>query len=266
VASGGEDVELGGNLGVPEGAEVDEGVIYVGGIVVLGLEEEGRRRVLVGSEEGVEFFAVRLYGEIAGIDDEGEVGAGVWNSTSQDGDVGCGGSGFYVLVVGMGAEEDGEVGAGGETDDADLGGVDVPIGGVGAREAHGLLGVFEVCGVVRVTAFFGDAVFDEQAGDTDGVEPVADVEAFAVPGEDLVAAAGKDEDSGVGVVAAGRGIDAEGGNGDIGKTAGGAAADEAVGGLGGVGFGVGGLGRLRCGVGPEGEGCLLSVRCEGREQ
>jgi len=108
------------------------------------------------------------------------------------------------------------VGAGGEAEDADFARVDVPVGGVGAGEAHGLLRVFEVGGVGGVTAFFGDAVLDEEAGDADGVEPVADVEAFAVPCEDFVGAAGEDEDGCVGIVAGGRGVDGEGGDGDVG--------------------------------------------------
>ena len=41
VAAEGEEVEFGGDLGVFEGLEVDEGVFYVGGVVVLGLDEEG---------------------------------------------------------------------------------------------------------------------------------------------------------------------------------------------------------------------------------
>jgi len=36
------------------------------------------------------------------------------------------------LETGVGAEDDGEVGSGGEADDADAGGVDVPLGDVGA--------------------------------------------------------------------------------------------------------------------------------------
>ena len=69
-------------------------------------------------------------------------------------DVGGGGGGLDVVVVGVSAEEDGEVGAGGEAHDADVGGVDVPVGGVGAGEAHGLLGVFEVRGVGGIVAGF----------------------------------------------------------------------------------------------------------------
>ena len=144
-------------------------------------------------------------GEVGGVDEDGEVGAGVDVGV----DVGGGGRGGDVVVVGVGAEEDGEVAAGGEADDADAVGVDVPLGGVGAGEAHGLLGVFEVGGVGGVVAGFAsgwDAVFDEQAGHAEGVEPVAGVDAFAVPGEADVASAGKDEGGGAGVVrrAAGR--------------------------------------------------------------
>ena len=89
-----------------------------------------------------------------------------------------------MVVVGMGAEEDGEVGSGGEAHDADVGGVDVPLAGVGAGEAHGLLGVLEIRGVGGIVAGFsrrlGDAVLDQDAGDAEGVEPVAGVGAFAI--------------------------------------------------------------------------------------
>jgi len=95
-------VELGGDLCVLEGAEVDEDVLYVGAIVFC-LEEEGCGGELVGGEDGVELVEGGVGGEPAGIDDEGEVGAGV------DGGVYVGFSrgGEDVLVVGVGAEEDG---------------------------------------------------------------------------------------------------------------------------------------------------------------
>ena len=135
-------------------------------------------------------------------------------------------------------------------------GVDVPLGGVSAGEAHGLLGVFEVSGVGGVVPGFadglGDAVLDEEAGDADGVEPVAGVDAFAVPGEDGVAAAGEDEGGGAGVVAGGR-VDGEGGDGDVGEARGAVAVEEGVGGLGEIGFGLGGLRGLGGAVGPERE-------------
>ncbi len=264
MTAGGVIVELGGDVGVEEGTVIDEGVAAVAAIV-FGLDEEGGRGELVGGVGGVEFLVFRRDGEVGGVDDDGEVGAGV------DGWVGVGGcgSGGDVVVVGMGGEEDGEVGAGGEAHDADVGGIDVPLSGVGAGEAHGLLGVFEIRGVGRIVAGvawgLGNAVLDEDAGDADGVEPVAGVGSFAVGYEDAVAAAGEDEDRGAGVLAVGR-IDGEGGDRHVGEADDATAADEVVGGLGGVGFGLGGLGRLGRGVGPEGEGEGNGLGAGGWEQ
>ena len=262
VAAGGEVVELGGDVGVHEGAVVDEGVFAVAAIV-FGLDEEGRGGEFVGGVGGVELGVVGWGGEVGGVDEDGEVGAGGDFGVG----VGGGGSGFYVVVVGVGAEEDGEVGTGGEAHDADVRGVDVPVGGVGAGDAHGLLGVFKVGGVGGIVAGFaaglGDAVFDEDAGDAEGVEPVAGVETFAVPGEHLVAAAGEDEDGGAGVGAVvARGEDGERGNG-VGEAGGAVAADEAVGGLGEVGLGRGGLGLLGWVVRPERLRGLLGLRMRG---
>ncbi len=174
-----------------------------------------------------------------------------------------------MVVVGVGAKEDSEVGAGGEAHDADVGGIEVPVGGMGAGEAHGLLGVFEIGGVGGIVAGvavgLGYSVLDEDAGDADGVEPVAGVEAFAVPGEDAVAAAGEDEDGGSGVLAVRR-VDGEGGDGDVGEAGGAVAADKTVSGLGEVGLGVGGLGWFGGGVGPERQGEWLGLRASGRAE
>ena len=252
VATGGVVVKLGGDVGVEKRAVIDEGIATVAAIV-FGLDEEGRGGEFVGGVGGVEGGVVGGKGEVGGVDEDGEVGAGGEVGV----DVGGGGSGGDVVVVGVGGEERGEVGAGREAHDADVGGVEVPVGGVGAGEAHGLLGVFEVGGVGGVVAGgavgLGNAVLDEDACDADGVEPVAGVGAFAVGDEDVVAAAGEDEDGGAGVVIV-RGIDGEGGDGDVGEADDAVAGEEAVSGLGGVGLGVGGLGRLGGAVGPEGEG------------
>jgi hypothetical protein len=166
VAAGGVVVEVGGDVGVHEGGVIDEGVLAVGAIVLC-LDEEGGGGELVGSVGGVELGVVGGNGEVGGIDDDGEVGAGADVGVG----VGDGGSGGDMVVVGMGAEEDGKVGAGGEAHDADVGGVDMPVGGVGAGEAHGLLRVFEVRGVGgKVSGFtlrLGNAVLDQDAGDAD---------------------------------------------------------------------------------------------------
>ncbi len=76
MASLGEDVEFGGDFEVFEGAEVDEDVFYVDG-VVFGLQEEGGRGGCGGVDafgEGVEGGGV---GEVGGVDEDGEVGLGV---------------------------------------------------------------------------------------------------------------------------------------------------------------------------------------------
>ena len=150
-----------------------------------------------------------------------------------------------ALEVGVGAHEGGEVASGGEADDADFVGVDVPLGGVGAGDADGLLGVLHVLGVFGEAAAFGDSVFDGDAGDADGVEPVADLGAFEVPSEVVVAAAGEDEDCGSGVVLRGRGVDGDAGLADVLDADGDLAGIHAVGVGGGVDLGAGELWRAR---------------------
>ena len=140
-----------------------------------------------------------------------------------------------------------------------------------ASEPHGLLSVFEVGGVGGIVARFavglGDSVFDEDASEADGVEPVAGVGAFAVRDEDAIAASWKDQDGGAGVWPM-WGIDGQGGHGDVGKADDAVAADEVIAWLGGVCFVGGGLRRLGRAVGPEGErdrlGLGVGIRGEER--
>ena len=76
VASLGEDVKFGGDFEFFEGAEVDEDVFYVDGIV-FGLQEEGGWSGggwIDAVGEGVEGGGV---GEVGGVDEDGEVGFGV---------------------------------------------------------------------------------------------------------------------------------------------------------------------------------------------
>ena len=56
---------------------------------------------------------------------------------------------------------------GGGADDADFVGGDVPLGGLGADEGNGALGIFKGHGCFAVIAFamIGNAVFQEHAGD-----------------------------------------------------------------------------------------------------
>ncbi len=181
-------------------------------------------------------------------------------------DVGGCRSGGDVIVVGMSAEEDGKVGTRGEAHDADVRWVDVPFSGMGPGEAHSLLGVFEVRGVGWIVARFSiglwNAILDEDAGEPDGVEPMAGIRAFTVGDEDAIASAGKDKDGGAGVGTV-RGIDGESGDSDVGEADDAMTADKVIGWLGGVGFWVGGLSGLGCAVGPERERDWLGLSVSG---
>jgi hypothetical protein len=75
VAAGCVVVEVGGDVGVHEGGVIDEGVLAVAA-VVLCLDEEGGGSELVGGVDGVELGVIGRDGEVGGVDDDGEVGAG----------------------------------------------------------------------------------------------------------------------------------------------------------------------------------------------
>lgn len=250
VAACGEDVELGGDLRLFESAEVDDDVLGVDG-VVFGLEEKGGRcggSWLECWVEGIEGWGS---GEVAGVDDEGEVGGGIGGGVPQW-ICGCAGAG----VVGVRGESYGEMGAGGEAEDADAVAVEMPLGGVGAGDAHGLLGVFEVLHICREVAFFGDAVLDQDAGDVDGVEPGADLGTLEIVGEDGVSAAGEDNNCGS-VGSFGGRVEGEAGFRNVGEPGDPLASGEVVGGLGGVVLGLGDVRGFWGAAGPEREGLLL---------
>ena len=88
--------------------------------------------------------------------------------------------------------------AGGEAEDADAIGIDVPFGGVRTDEADGALRVLEGGGGFWIRAGIGHAIFENNAGNAAGGEPVADFGAFEIDGEDVVAAAGEDDDCSAG--------------------------------------------------------------------
>ena len=94
--------------------------------------------------------------------------------------------------------------AGGEAHDADLSGVDGPVGSVVTGEAQSALGI-EKGGEVRdlVTGVFRQAVFQHDGSDAAGVEPVGDILAFPIVGENAVATAGTNDDGLAGGVTAG---------------------------------------------------------------
>src|SRR5260370_6307665 len=75
VAALGEKVELGGDLCLLERLKVEERVLFVDR-VVFGLEEKGWRGVGGRVDTVRQFVESRSVGEIAGVDDDGEIGAG----------------------------------------------------------------------------------------------------------------------------------------------------------------------------------------------
>ena len=145
-------------------------------------------------------------GEVGGIDDDGEVGAGADVGV----DVGAAGVDATWSSLGWVQSRTARLAPAEKPMTPMWVGSMLPFGSVGAGEAHGLLGVFEIGGVGGIVAGvaggLGNAVFDEDAGDADGVEPLAGVGAFAVGDKDAIAAAGKDQRRGSGVLAV-RGID-----------------------------------------------------------
>ena len=75
VTSLGEEMELGGDFGVFERLEVDEGVFDVGGVVVFCHDEEGGWDLRGGRDGGIDFAVGAV--EPAGVDHHLEVRAGV---------------------------------------------------------------------------------------------------------------------------------------------------------------------------------------------
>ena len=114
----------------------------------------------------------------------------------------------------MGAESGGEMCSGRKAEDADPVRIDVPFRGMLAHDAKGALRVLQGGGRFGIRACVGHAIFYEDAGDADGVEPVADLGAFEIDGEDLIASAGKDHHGSAGVLLGWR-IEGERGAGDV---------------------------------------------------
>ena len=102
-----------------------------------------------------------------------------------------------------------------------------------------------------------DAVLDEHAGDADRIQPGADLGAFKIVGEDLIAAAGKDQDRRGRGAGRGSGVEGQGGFADVAETDERPAGNPAVSCGAGVVLGSGRLGGLGRAVRPEGQRLLL---------
>ena len=199
------DVELAGDVVADHGLVEVEGVLHGDDGVALGDEEEGGRRggcdaQLVG-EAGDRFAGGMLAEE---TDARAHVGDGFAHGDDRvrkDHEVGLATEaverigGVGVGLVAVGAEGGGEMAAGGESPDADAVGIDAPLFGVFADDAHGLHAVFDFDGVVVAGR---DAVVEDEGGHALVAEPLGDLEAFLAEGDVIVGAAGNDEDGGGG--------------------------------------------------------------------
>ena len=234
-------MHLGRDLGVFQRLEVDHAAFDVNG-VVFGLGEKGGRSVGAHGELGRERFQVVLRGEIGGIDEDGEIGAATDFVSVVHGVV----SALVEIRAGSG----GEMASGGESEHTDALGVDLPFASVVADEADGALGVLEGRGVARSAGAGGHTVLEQGAVDADGVEPAADLGAFEVEGEDVVASAWKDDHGGAGILLFGSAVEREGGGADVAEANQRFAGNQIVGGLGGVVLGADGAGLARRAVRP----------------
>ena len=189
------EVEFGGDFGVFQGQEIDGCVFYVNG-VVFGLDDEGGRGLLGGKDIGIGGEVLLGEGKVAGIDDYGEV----WATAELVGGI----DGIVEALIEVSAEGGGEMGSGGEAQNADAMRVDVPLRSVFADYADGALGVLEGGRGLGIGTGVRDAVFEENAGDAGGGEPVADFGAFEIDGEDVIGASRKDDNGGTGIFSCGR--------------------------------------------------------------
>ena len=95
-------------------------------------------------------------------------------------------------------------------------GVEVEVGGAGADEAHGAVGILaDVFGDVGRAFFFGKAVLERESGDADAVEVLGGLDALRVEDEFAETAAGGDENGCAGGLFFGGKEDGDGGVVDV---------------------------------------------------
>jgi len=220
------DVQFGLDLGILEGEEVDDGVFDMHRII-LSLDDERRRGLSADVDIRVGREVLISEGEVAGINDDGEVRAAT--------QLVSGINGIVKTLIEVGAERSGKMAAGGEAENADALRVNVPIGSMGADNSESPLGILEGSRGFGIGPGIGHAVLEQDASDARGVEPVTHFGAFKVDGQDVVTASGKDYNGGAGVVARGR-VESEGRRGNVAETDERLAGDEVVLGSRGVDF------------------------------
>src|SRR5271170_7350561 len=94
-------------------------------------------------------------------------------------------------LIEVGAESSRKMRSGGEAKNAHSLGIDMPLGCVSADDADCALRILQCRGRLGVRSGIGHAIFDQNAIDARGVEPVTDLRAFEIDGENLIAASRK---------------------------------------------------------------------------
>lgn len=227
VARHGEEEAVFDGDGAIVGAVDEEAWGRLGSNLAIAGEEIDQGWVGIFAEEVVPgvMMLERIVHRDDGVQEDGEIGARA-ESVDRVGGVG-------LTVVEMCCGAGGEMTPGREADDAYALGVEIPFRCAGSDEAEGSLCVFEFDGVM---IFGAQAVFENEAGDADAVEPLGDGFSL-VGGEVHVSPAGADDESCAGGFARSGEEWGDGWDIDIGGAlrAGGVVLPEADGGLGGCG-------------------------------
>src|SRR5436190_801418 len=189
------DVKFGGYMILAEEEEVVRGAD--GEFVGDGGGDEGGRgdvaREFVGLHSGNELVGDDGFREIGRGDHGDEVGTETGIIGGVDGLI------ETVLRTVINGEHGHQVSAGGESDGADVLGVEAQLRGAIAEKTDGALDILQRLMVhLIVAATFRDAILQEHAGDAEGTEPVDDVYASRINAHGAVAAAGTDDDHGRG--------------------------------------------------------------------
>ena len=151
----------------------------------------------------------------------------------------------------MRTQRRGEMRTGGESEDADAPWVQGELGRALAQQAECTLRVLQCGRVIRQSRPLRHAVLEQGGGDAERIEPLADLGAFEIEREDVIAATGADHHGGAGVTVRGRLVEGEGRLRDVAEADQTFAADQTVRRLRGVLLGADAARFAGCGTGPE---------------
>ena len=178
-------------------------------LVIFGVEEKAGRRVrgdvaLTGN--GVELLLAGTLGQQGGDAAVAEFGITGDHRVAEHGEVRTGrdlGNGIipaHTLTI-QGSSGAGQVTAGGETENADLGGVDTEVLGVMAHVLDGAQGIRHWNGVEEARAIPGrQAILEHEAGNTALTEILGHIVALVLGGLAGITPAGADDHGGGGLV------------------------------------------------------------------